>query len=96
MTFKGPFLPNYSVISALVFVPGTISPLALGRPGLGASDLSWDGQTGQGELVTCHEASACSAVRHIRASACRVYSSRDCSMAVILEKSFRAIEKCAR
>lgn len=55
MTFKGPFLPKLFcdfVITALVFVPGVISPLTLGKPGLGASDLSWDGQTGQGGLVT--------------------------------------------
>lgn len=55
MTFQGPFLPKLFcdfVISALVFLPGVISLLALGKPGLGASDLSWDGQTGQGGLVT--------------------------------------------
>lgn len=62
MTFKGHFLPKLFcdfVISALVFVPVVISTLALGKPGLGASDLSWDGQTGQGGLVRLLDAAEC-------------------------------------
>lgn len=89
-----PWLWERQEISALVFVPGMISPLAHWKPGLGASDLSWDGQTGQWGLGLVTRQEALDVL--IRASACRAYSSRDCFMAVIPEKGFRAAEGDAR
>lgn len=61
-----PWLWEGQETSTLVFVPGMISPLAHRKPGLGASDLSWDGQTRQRgqRLVTGQEASGYRTVRH--------------------------------
>ena len=91
-----PWLWERQEISALVFVPGTISHQTHRKPGLSALELSWDSQTGQRGWWHARRLLHAAECVNIHASACRVYSSRDCFMAIIPEKEFGATERYAR